>query len=242
MNLNTVRALCRRLKDLPLWHMASTALPAAALISLCSHAQAGSPVPQSLAELNIPGFAWETQQTMHLSGVPVHVRHFSSDSAVVSAAQMLVRHSGLFERVLKLNSRVVLSGLRSGWHWLAEVDTSKSGSHGYVSALHVEAEGTDSQYVVRPSFAWLPPQAIRQFDHQNSEGGKKVVQQVYSIALPTQRLTSYLRRQLRTGGWMPEPELAGIGAGMAWSRAGARLMLFPQQGDGGTSLYVHYSE
>src|SRR5690606_6894717 len=153
------------------------------------------------------------------------------------------QHSGLFERILKLNSKVVLSGLRSDWHWLAEIDASTTGSQGYVSALHIEADDrAQSWYSARPSFIWLPPQARRQFDHQSTMGDRKVVQQIYSVALPVRTLTSYLRRQLRTEGWAPDPEFAGMGAGTAWSRAGERVMLFPQPTASGTSLYLHYSE
>ncbi|AEC19858.1 putative secreted protein [Pusillimonas sp. T7-7] len=243
MNFITAWALRCRINNLPLWRASRVILPTVVLACLCSPVLARLAVADGLVDLDVPGFEWEAQQTMQLSGVPIHVRRFSSNNAVIPAAQALVRHSGLFERVLKLNSKVVLSGLRSDWHWLAEVDVSTSGSRGYVSALHVGAKGAiKDQHAAKPSFIWLPPQSRRQFDHQNTIGGRKVVQQVYSIALPMQTLTSYVRRQLRTGGWMPEPEFAGMGVGMAWSRAGARLMLFPQQGDGGTSLYVHYSE
>src|SRR5690606_11867519 len=128
-------------------------------------------------------------------------------------AQVLALHSGLFERVLKLNTKVVLSGMQSGWHWLAEVNTFESGSRGYVSALLVGAAGTlGSPHDAAPHFSWLPPQAKRQFDHHNTVGGRSIVQQVYSVALPMQTLTSYVRKQLRTQGWIREPEQIGRAA------------------------------
>ncbi|NYT85852.1 hypothetical protein [Pollutimonas harenae] len=243
MNFINVWLRRRRIKKLPLCGSLQLILSTVILALLFPPALAQASVTESLAALTIPGFEWEAQQTMQLSGVPMYVRRFSSNDAVIPAAQALAQHSGLFERILKLNSKVVLSGLRSDWHWLAEVDTSTSGSQGYVSALHVEVDGlAQGRYAAKSSFIWLPPQARQQFDHQSTLGNKKVVQQVYSVALPIQTLTSYVRRQLRAEGWAPEPEFAGMGASTVWRRAGARVMLFPQQGASGTSLYVHYSE
>src|SRR5690606_28453638 len=102
-------------------------------------AVAASAGAEHLAGLVVPGFAWEAPQAMQLSGVPMHVRYFSADMVAAAAAQALAQHSGLFQRALKLNARIVLSGLHSGWHWLAQVDGSTTGSKGYVSVLHADA-------------------------------------------------------------------------------------------------------
>ncbi|MGB6104589.1 MAG: hypothetical protein WBF88_12180 [Pusillimonas sp.] len=230
-------------------HIRRPGLPARAswlglmLACLCPHALANLPVPAGMAGLDVPGFEWGPQQTMELSGVPIYVKHFVSDIPVLRAAHALALRSGLFERVLTLNNKVVLSGLDSNWHWLAEIDAIASGSSGYVSALHVGAmDNTDRQDPVEPSFAWLPRQAKRQFDHRNTIAGRQVVQQIYSVALPVQALASYMQSRLHAAGWVPELQLSGIAHSTAWGLDGARLMLFPMQVASGTSLYVHYAE
>ena len=241
MNPNLVRTLSCRYKNNALRYIGCTVLPGVVLTGFCAQVQAV--VPEGLSELNVPGFQWQVPQSMRLSGVQLHIRHFSSNSGVMPAAQSLATYTGLFQRVLTIRRKVVLSGLSSGWHWLAEIDASSTGAHGYVSALHTGAQVTGaSPFASERSFAWLPPQARRQFDHQHIVDGRRVMQQVYSIALPIPALTSYVRRQLRTDGWLPEPQLAGSSGGMAWGKAQARLLLFAQQGTAGTSLYVHYIE
>src|SRR3546814_18920219 len=89
-------------------------------------------------------------------------------------------------------------------------------------------------------FAWLPAQARRQFAHRSDRQSRTVAQYVYSIALPVPTFTAYVRQQLRAEGWEAEPFMAGLPAHNAWRREASRLVLFPQAGPAGTTLYVHH--
>src|SRR5690606_38549580 len=131
-------------------------------------------VPDRLDTLSVPGFTWAPLQTLDMSGVPIYKKSFSSRDSVVQTAKALSEHSALFQRVLMVNDKVVLSGIQAGWHWLAEIDADATKSKGYVSALRVTNVEVNSRQV--PSFAWLPPHSQRQFNYQSNEAGKQVLQ------------------------------------------------------------------
>ena len=208
-----------------------------------THVYARQPEPAVFSSLNIPGFSWQETLAMRMSGVPFYAKHFATATEILSAAQLLMKHAPVFEHVLTLKDKVVLSGLRPGWHWLAEISKNKTGTHGYVSAMRTD-KSNDQQgaQVSGHSFAWLPGHALRQFDQQNRLAGRLVTQQIYSIALPVDVLMSSVHEALRKEGWVPEPGLASMGPGTRWNRKGDHLALHAQQGTGGTSLYVHYSQ
>jgi hypothetical protein len=199
--------------------------------------------PERLSSLAVQGLRWEPMQSMSLSGVPAHLKPFVSDNAAVSVALSLSTHSDLFQRVLTTPGTIVLSGLQADWHWLAQVDTLAKGAKGYVSAMRVApALASAGPAGAEPGFPWLPRQAQRRFAYRSNMTSPIVSQHVYSIALPIQALTAYVRRQLRAEGWKAEPAIAGASAYSAWHRQTSRLMLFAQAGSVGTDLYVHYIE
>ncbi|WP_102074349.1 hypothetical protein [Pollutimonas subterranea] len=202
----------------------------------------GHEVEARLATLAVKQFQWERYQAMQLSGMPSYVKSFASDLPAVESARTLAAHTDIFQRVLTLKNKIVLSGLQPGWHWLAEIEPAPPGSRGYVSALHVEAAGSNTADTgIVGSFRWLPPSATRKFSLKSDAKPHTVTQQVYSIALDPDELFAYVERGLRGEGWASEPALTARGSS-AWRRGDARLMLFPQASMAGTSLFVHYVE
>lgn len=199
--------------------------------------------PERLNSLAVQGLRWEPVQSMSMSGVSMHFKPFSSDEAMLAVARSLAAHSGLFQRVLAVKDTIILSGLQADWHWLARVETVAAGAEGYVSAMRIGLDSINAgQADAEPGFTWLPAPAQRRFAYRSSPPSPTVAQYVYSIGLPMQALTAYVRRQLRAEGWEAEPAIAGTAGHSVWRRSNSRLMLFPQEGPAGTDLYVHHVE
>jgi hypothetical protein len=204
----------------------------------CAHSAASL-----LASLETPGFRWDRVQSMELAGVPVHLRPFNAHSTSHTTAEALVEHTGLFQRVLTVQDKVVLSGLDGHWHWLAEINMTSAGSAGYVSAMQIVAEGMHSA-VAEPQHdaSWLPKNAQRRYSQRTRVDKKILTQQLYSTAYSAGELTSYLRRKLRDSGWKKDPDFAAVPGATAWQRKNLRLTLIPITQAGGSSLFVQYLE
>lgn len=191
-----------------------------------------------LASLEVPGLAWEAGQSMYLSGVPAYMRPFSSLQAPAAVAEALSAKAGVFQRVLVARRKVLLSGLNEGWHWLAHIEAAPSGAQGYVSMLGL-APGSGGP---EPLPAWLPPGSAPAFGHTSGPHGGTVVQHVYRIPLDSRQLSTYLRKQLRAEGWVPEPALASAQTPAEWRRGGSSLKLVVAAAETGTALYVQHKE
>jgi len=190
-----------------------------------------------LAALEAPGLVWDSGQSMQLSGVPVYVRPFSSMRRPADVAQALSAKTGVFQRILVAQRKILLSGLDDGWHWLAHIESDERGTQGYVSMLGLAVDASDRG----PMPAWLPPQADRLFSHHDAPAGT-VAQQLYTVPLNATQLSTYLRKQLRAEGWTPEPQLAGLAGHSAWRRGQSRLTLALSPAASGTSLYIQHRE
>ncbi|NYT61218.1 hypothetical protein H0A66_02605 [Alcaligenaceae bacterium] len=205
--------------------------------------QAAQAAEARLAALEASPLRWGEAQLMHLSGVPVYIKSFSSPGLAVRAAQSLAVHADVFQRVLTVKNKIVLSGLASGWHWLAEIDSMAQGAGGYVSALYLEAAGASSADSNRASpYKWLPAYARKQFGQNLEVKSQTVAQHIYSVALSPQDLATHLDKSLRDDGWASEPTLTDMAGASAWRRNQARLLLFPYASADGTSLFVHLAE
>ncbi len=204
-----------------------------------SFAQSSRLIETRLAALAATPFKWDRHQALRLSGTPVYIKSFSYGGPAAQAAQLLAAHSGIFQRVLAVRNKIVLSGLQSGWHWLAQVEATAQGSTGYVSALSVDAH---TPAAAAAEFEWLPPGAQKQFGQDTLEKSHTVAQHIYSVAMAPRELFVYLDRKLRRAGWTLEPGVADSQGASAWRRGQARLMLFPHASAMGSSLFVHYVE
>lgn len=201
---------------------------------------AGKKVEAVLASLPDKRFHWQQHQAMQLSGMPSYAKSFASTLLAVEAAEILSGHTDIFQRVLTLRDKIILSGLRAGWHWLAEIESAPQGSRGYVSALYVQAPSTNPPGTDRDHlFQWLPANAARKFSLTSAARPHTVTQQIYSVALDPDELLAYIERGLHQEGWTREQAFATRGSS-AWRRGNARLMLFPQVSAAGTTLFVHH--
>jgi hypothetical protein len=190
-----------------------------------------------LASLSIPGIKWDEDYELELAQVPAYARPFQSSETAVHVARSLAVHTDIFQLALSLPGKIVLSGLDSNWHWLAQIESTQAGARGQVSALRTRLPASGNS--TGTAYSWMPVHAVRHFSHRTESAAGTVWQQVYSVALAPAELTAYLRRQLRAEGWVGEPQLAAAPQHSAWRRNETRLMLFPQQSPGGSSLFVH---
>ena len=134
--------------------------------------------------------------------------------------------------------KVLLSGSNEGWHWVAHIEAASSGTQGYVSMLG-PASGSVGQELLP---GWLPPGSAAVARHSSGAHGRSVVQHVYRIPLDSLQLSTYLRKQLRAEGWIPEPGLASAQAPAEWHRGGSSLKFVVAAAESGSALYVQRKE
>lgn len=97
--------------------------------SVCGLLMLLSPL-QAFGELS-----WDPPWEVHVNGQRLSITTFSSPLAPDRVAQELVRADSSFQRYLLAEGRILLSGIVSGQHRLADIQVAASGSHGYVSTL-----------------------------------------------------------------------------------------------------------
>src|SRR5690606_38240804 len=156
-------------------------------------------------------------QSVDMSGVPMHVRAFSSSLDAAQVARHLASTSRHFQRLTTLGHTLMLSGLHANAHWLAKIDVSSAGSSGYVSVLASAAAQPIRAEQDRTLHGWLPDDAARLYRHRSTSKGRTLGQYVYTVNAPVDVSMAYVRQQLRREGWAHEPSFAGVGSGSVWS-------------------------
>lgn len=81
---------------------------------------------------------WEEPWHVRSNGQRLRVETFSSRLPPDTVAQELARLHGNYQRYLVGAGRILLSGLKPGQHWLADIQGHPEGSQGYVSALYFD--------------------------------------------------------------------------------------------------------
>lgn len=78
---------------------------------------------------------WQGMQNHSPNGVSINVAMFNSQLNLLNTAQLISHQHPIFQKVLTLPNRVVLTGIYKNQHWLADINTYKNGVTGYVSSL-----------------------------------------------------------------------------------------------------------
>lgn len=203
---------------------------------------ASSPTILELASFAPGSLKWHAPSSVELFGAQVHWRSFTADGSVHETAQNLALRTDLFQRVLALKNKIVLSGFKSGRHWVAEVSANRAGAAGLVSVLRVGQSQSSHALDRRGQFGWLPPGAHLRFSQRESDGGRHVVQRVYDVDLSVEQLIIHVERALRAFGWIPGHSLATSRGTSTWQRDASRLTLFARDSIGRSSLFVHHLE
>lgn len=79
---------------------------------------------------------WQGIQSHQPNGITINVAMFNSDLSAVDTASLINKLHPVFQKVLTLPDRVVLSGMHKNLHWLADINAFDKGATGYVSSLN----------------------------------------------------------------------------------------------------------
>jgi hypothetical protein len=203
----------------------------------------GSP-PAELAKLDSPLLSWSELQSMHLFGVQAYSQSFTSQASLQQATQSLAARGDLFQAVIVLKNKMLLSGTKLDWHWVAEISSTAQGVQGLVSAMPINRAqpGQGPQTSQSRRFGWLPRPIHLHFSQQVSVEGRKALQQLYSVPLALPALQAYLQASLKRMGWIHESGIGGLPGSSVWYRTSSRLTVFTQGDPNGSTLFVHYLE
>jgi hypothetical protein len=215
---------------------------ALAILSCFSTSLGARPTIFELASVAPGSLKWHAPNSVELFGAQVQWRSFTADVSVHETAQNLALRTDLFQRVMALKDKIVLSGFKSGWHWVAEVSANRAGAAGLVSALRVGQSQSSHALDRNGQFGWLPPDAHLRFSQRESHGGRHVVQRVYDMDLSVDQLLIHVERALRASGWIADHGLATSPGTSTWQRDASRLTLFARDSIGRSSLFVHHLE
>ncbi|HLS50568.1 MAG TPA: hypothetical protein VK032_01055 [Burkholderiaceae bacterium] len=94
--------------------------------------------PESLQNWHVSGFQWENTDHHWVFGAPLDIRTFRSRQNISESAQTLLKHYPVFQSVLTLPGKIILSGVQSRRHWMAEIEAKADGSIGRVSVLRFD--------------------------------------------------------------------------------------------------------
>lgn len=217
-----------------------------AMVCMCAGVppQAIGSVSEHFAALESAPVVWAELQEMRLFGVPAFQRSFSSTESEHNVAAILAAHTTIFQRSVAFKNKIVLSGVGSDWHWVAEIDSAPFGVRGSVSALRIREPELNHALAVgpNPGFDWLPRQAKRRFSQRTTVLNRRVLDEIYSTALGADELLVYVRKQLRLKGWTDEPSLAWSSDMSVWRRSASELTLISSASHGGSALFIHYLE
>ncbi len=201
--------------------------------------QAGADVMRVFSKLAAGNLAWETLEHTTLAGQPLYWRSFESGDKLLVVAAQLSQFSGVFQRALVLDNKVLLSGNMSHQHWLADLTATPTGVKGVVSMMLLS--GVVRHESGPQALAWLN-QFARQRHHQVMHSAQAMVtQQVYSATAPPDRLARVIRERLLLDGWASD-SATSLGAFEQW-RKGKRTVAFSlHQVASETAVFVHLAE
>ena len=120
---------------------------------------------------------WDQPWNVRANGQRIRVETFSSRMSPDAVARELARANAVYQHYLVGDGRILLSGVRQGEHWLAEIQGRPDGSQGYVSALYFDAARASTLPVAASSGAGAPEAAVTRL----SAAGFGVPQQVFEF-------------------------------------------------------------
>lgn len=102
---------------------------------------------------------WDEPWHVSSNGQRLSIETFASGMQPDAVVQEIVRHNMAYQRYLVADGRVLLSGVSSAAHWLAEVRGHPEGTHGYVSALYFDAARAGGTSLAALTHGGLPVEA-----------------------------------------------------------------------------------
>ena len=87
---------------------------------------------------------WDPAWNVSSNGMSYSVETFAGRLAVKETVQRIIAGKGHYDHYLVADGRMLLSGVREGTHWVAEIRGSADGATGYVSALYFDPAAASS--------------------------------------------------------------------------------------------------
>lgn len=222
----------------------SLCFPAAFLTFFIVPAHASIEAMNDLSKMDSSSFRWLETQAVLLRGVPAYWREFTSQTPAFQAAKSMAQYADRFQRVITLKDNILLSGVRSDWHWVAQIQSAPGGSRGRVSMLRVNEQElqASSQSPGNSHFPWLAHNARLDFSQESVAGGRRMTQQLYGASLPVGQITAYVQQNLRSTGWRLEPQIANSAGPDVWRRNASRLLVVSLPLGRGSAVFLNHVE
>ena len=118
---------------------------------------------------------WEGSWDVRVKGQRLSVENFTSRMPPIATAHELARLGTTYERIIIADGRILLSGLVSGAHWLAEIQWHPDGAQGYVSALYFDHGSAGARHSVFNQGPGLSALRVFEFDASTAVGFMAVV-------------------------------------------------------------------
>ena len=204
-----------------------------------SPAKAGADVFQMFAALAKGKLVWGALEQVSIGGQPLYWRSFESPEKLMVVAAGLAEFSGIFQRAVMVQGKVLLSGVVRGQHWVAELAGVDGGVSGVVSMLYLVAPV--AQAGPPDDLAWLDDLAQRHFVHAGQSAGQSAVQRIYSTPLDAASFMAALHHQFNMRGWSRAEGPAGPDGFSHWQRGPQSIATFTHQVGDRTTLLIHWT-
>ena len=201
------------------------------------HARADALVMKTFAALAKEDLVWSDIEHSSLGGQPMYWRAFESPKKMLVVASDLGEFSGVFQRALMLQGKVLLSGVSGPRHWVAELTATRQGVSGVVSMLYL------GEHSVHPAggidLNWLDDLAQQHFGHSVQTHLNSATQRIYSTSVDAATLSGVLHRRFTEQGWSRAAGPASEGYGH-WQRGADAVMTLTHQTGPRTTVFVHH--
>lgn len=172
-----------------------------------------------LQHFNSVDLVWHDVESIRVGDVVIRTAAFRSSDSADSLARKFTIATTVFDQLLTAPGHLLLSGLRDGWHWLAQINVSSSGAYGYVSVLQVATVPATA------SPTWLPAHTPALFSFSDVVGGKRVTQHVHRFSGAVSALRVHLEQRLIQQGWKRQTNHDATDKTWRWYRPEEDLVL-----------------
>ena len=176
---------------------------------------------------------WDDVESLRVGGVFIRTAAFRSSDSGDTLARKFTKATTVFDRLLTTPGYRFLTGVRDGWHWLAQINASSSGAYGYVSVLQA------ASVPVIASPTWLPAHTSALFSFSDVVDGKTVTQHVHRFFGTVSALRHHLEQRLMQQGWTHQTNHDATDNTWQWNRPGGDLVVMMIPDKAGVIVFTH---
>lgn len=205
-------------------------------------------VPDIAQRLALSDLWWQENHHFSAAGVPLHAREFTTRHEPAALAQAWADTATVFQRMLVLPGRLILSGLEGAWHWLASLEPTEVGTRGTVSVLFAHDSNAHlPEHVVGPADAvqgqihqWLSAVGDRVLDSTIHEHSRDVALAAYRSDWSPAQLRDYLAARLQAQSWVPMRTAQLTDSAWSWKRGSSQLVIVVAAEGPGSVVFVQH--